>query len=272
MPTKSSRILEEEILKKYNNDLIRINNALEKILLTQSNPSQNIKLAPNTPVIANVSNVSKVFNRGKANQVQALDNLSFELHDQEIVALVGASGSGKSTLLNLIAGLEKPTNGSVRVNGDDIATMSDKQLSEFRSHTIGFVFQFFYLQPFLTLEKNIQVPLMFAGVRDKNERQRRSDELIELVGLSDRKTHLPKELSGGQMQRVAIARALINKPKIVIADEPTGNLDSKNAESVMHLLDNIRTRYNSSVLVVTHDHKISQMADRVLTLEDGRIK
>lgn len=185
--------------------------------------------------------------------------------------MVGASGSGKTTLLNIIAGLDKPTGGKVTVGDQDISNLSDSNLSNFRAKTIGFVFQFFYLQPFLSLEKNVQVPLMFAGINNPVERKNRSDELIELVGLSDRKLHRPKELSGGQMQRVAIARALINRPKLIIADEPTGNLDRKNALAVMALFDDIRNKYKSSVLVVTHDNKVADRADRVLELEDGKI-
>ncbi len=246
--------------------------ALEKLakkLRTRS--KAQTKNCTSGEVIASTRSVTKLFNRNKSNQVTALQDVSLDVHEKEIVALVGPSGSGKSTLLNIMAGLEQPTDGSVVFGDQDIARLSDAQLSDFRARSIGFVFQFFYLQPFLSLEKNIQIPLMFAGVSSAQERQSSSDELIELVGLSDRKQHRPKELSGGQMQRVAIARALINRPKLIIADEPTGNLDSENARIVMDLFDDIRSTYGSSVLVVTHDSNIADMADRVVHLSDGKI-
>lgn len=261
--------LEEQLLQKYKGDAEK---AFQALLRLQNSTKPQPKItAPTTPQIARAANITKTYNKGRANAVTALDDVSLALHESEIVALVGASGSGKSTLLNIIAGLDSPTEGEVVFGDRSLSGLSDNELSNFRTTTIGFVFQFFYLQPFLSLEKNIQVPLMFSGVTSQAERKNRSDELINLVGLDDRKVHLPRELSGGQMQRVAIARALINRPELVIADEPTGNLDSKNAQAVMDLFDAIRNEYKSTVLVVTHDSKVADRADRVLELVDGRI-
>jgi ABC-type lipoprotein export system ATPase subunit len=180
------------------------------------------------------------------------------------------SGSGKSTLLNLIGGLDKPDSGAVTVDGHNLAKLSDGRLSEFRNRTIGFVFQFFYLQPFLNLRTNLAVPGMFSHL-PKGERDVRITELAAAVGIADRLEHLPKELSGGQMQRAAIARALLNRPKIILADEPTGNVDRANAHAIMELFAKVRDTYHTTIIIVTHDTEAARFADRAVTIRDGRL-
>ncbi|PID30536.1 macrolide ABC transporter ATP-binding protein [Candidatus Saccharibacteria bacterium] len=219
--------------------------------------------------MAQVVGLQKSYKLGKQT-IPALSGADLTVYEGEFVALTGPSGSGKSTLLQLIGGLDKPTSGSIVVDGVDIAKLSDTALSHFRNTTIGFVFQFFYLQPFLSLARNIEVPAMFAG-GDRRARQQRVASLLEQVGLSDRATHLPKELSGGQMQRAAIARALLNQPKLLLADEPTGNLDSANSQSIVDLFDDIRTKYGTTIIVVTHDRSIARRADRTVSLVDGKV-
>lgn len=220
------------------------------------------------PLIA-AKDLTKVYKNGKE-KLTAVDKANFEIWQGEIVALTGASGSGKSTLLNMLGGLDKPTSGSIVINGENIAKLSDRKLSNFRNRTIGFVFQFFYMQPFLTLAQNVAVPSMIYRMSSK-DRKSRVAELAEAVGLSDRLKHLPKELSGGQMQRAAIARALFNSPKIILADEPTGNLDSKNSKAVIDLFKEIRDKYGTTIIVVTHDRDVANQADREITMKDGVI-
>lgn len=220
-------------------------------------------------VLVRVEHVSKEYKAGKQH-VSALQDASIEIREGEFVAFTGPSGSGKSTLLQIIGGLDKPTKGTVIIDEQDIAKLNDRRLSEFRNKTIGFVFQFFYLQPFLSLQTNLAVPGIFARMKPRDFRQR-ATELAEAVGLSDRLLHLPKELSGGQMQRAAIARALLNRPKLILADEPTGNLDSSNGEAIIELFDKVRTDFGTTIVVVTHDPKIASHADREIVLRDGRI-
>jgi ABC-type lipoprotein export system ATPase subunit len=203
--------------------------------------------------------------------VTAVKNVNLEVHEGEIVALTGPSGSGKSTLMHLIGGLDRPSSGEVLVNGQSVGKLHEGKLAHFRNETIGFVFQFFYLQPFLRLDRNIEVPLMFARTKRKTRAAAVAD-VVDAVDLTDRATFLPKELSGGQMQRVAIARALVNKPKILLADEPTGNLDSKNSMAIMELLQTIRERLGTTIIVVTHDPRVADWADRVIKLEDGQVQ
>ncbi|HSX17349.1 MAG TPA: ABC transporter ATP-binding protein [Patescibacteria group bacterium] len=229
------------------------------------------KVTPTTPVIINLHDVTRIYKLNRKNTVTAVKNINFEVHEGEIVALTGPSGSGKSTLMHLIGGLDRPSSGEVLVNGQSVGKLHEGKLARFRNETIGFVFQFFYLQPFLRLNRNIEVPLMFARTKRKTRTAAVAD-VIEAVDLTDRANFLPKELSGGQMQRVAIARALVNKPKILLADEPTGNLDSKNSMAIMELLQTIRGRLGTTIIVVTHDPRVADWADRVIKLEDGQVQ
>lgn len=225
---------------------------------------------PLNPEIAiRVSSLAKRYKVGK-NSVDALAGIDMDIHAGEFIALTGSSGSGKSTLLQLIGGLDKPTEGSIEVFGQQLNKLSDGKLSTFRNQTIGFIFQFFYLQPFLSVQTNIEVPAMFAGTK-RAQRGPRSRELAATVGLAERTNHLPKELSGGQMQRAAIARALLNRPKLLLADEPTGNLDSTNAMAIFELFRTICDEQGTTVVVVTHDQQLASMADRSVALKDGRV-
>jgi ABC-type lipoprotein export system ATPase subunit len=234
-------------------------------------PSQSALLSPsNVPnQIISTNSLTKTYQLGKQT-VTAVNNVSIGVGKGEFVAITGASGSGKSTLLQLMGGLDKPSNGQVVVDGDDISGLSDKQLSIFRNTTIGFIFQFFYLQPFLTLSQNIEIPAMPSRMKP-DLRKTRTVELLEAVGLTSEGDHRPHQLSGGQIQRAAIARALYNNPKIILADEPTGNLDSNNSKLIVDLLMDIRQKFGTTVVIVTHDHKIATQADRVITMADGEL-
>lgn len=220
-------------------------------------------------IIINATDVVKEYKVGKQ-KIKAVDGVSVEIHKGEFVALVGASGSGKSTLLHLLGGLDKPTAGEIIVEEQKIRSMSDRRLSKFRNQTIGFVFQSFYLQPFLTLRRNIEVASMPQRMK-RAERKQRIEELARQVGLYDRLNHRPRELSGGQIQRAAIARALLNRPSIILADEPTGNLDSTNSHDIIRLFQQIRERYGTTIVIATHDNEIAAQADRAITLKDGRL-
>ena len=200
----------------------------------------------------------------------ATDNVSITINQGEFVAIIGESGSGKSTLLQLLGGLDKPTGGSVTIGGVDITNLSDGKLSKFRSQTIGFVFQSFYLQPFLTLRRNIEVAAMPSRMK-RAARRARTDELAEQVGLTDRLGYYPRQLPGGQIQRAAIARALFNKPPILLADEPTGNLDSQNSQSIIALFRDVCRTFGTTVVVVTHSREIATIADRVVMVKDGAV-
>lgn len=200
----------------------------------------------------------------------ATNNVSLSINRGEFVAIVGESGSGKSTLLQLLGGLDKPTSGSIVVNGVEVTGLSDGKLSQFRNRTIGFVFQSFYLQPFLTLRRNIEVAAMPSRMK-RDTRRARTDRLAEQVGLADRLDCYPRQLSGGQIQRAAIARALFNKPPILLADEPTGNLDSQNSRGIIALFRQICDEWGTTVVVVTHSREVAMVADRVVTVKDGAI-
>lgn len=230
---------------------------------------RSAKRTSDGPVIISVKDAVKQYKMGKQ-KVAALNGASLEIRQGEFVALTGPSGSGKSTLLQLIGGLDRPTSGEVTVGDVALSKQSDTELSHFRGQTIGFVFQFFYLQPFLSLARNLEVPAMFAGV-PRHERDARIKELADQVGLSDRLNHFPKELSGGQMQRAAIARALLNRPQILLADEPTGNLDSTNSAAIIDLFEKIRDELGMTIVLVTHDPAVARRADREVKISDGKV-
>ena len=219
--------------------------------------------------LIDVTDLRKTYTVGRQ-KIQALDGVSLTIDEGEFVALVGASGSGKSTLLQLIGGLDKPSAGRIVVDGADIGRMRDAKLSTFRNSTIGFVFQFFYLQPFLQLVTNTEVPGMFAGTK-RGPRREHALSLIDEVGLTERAKHRPREMSGGQMQRAAIARALLNRPKLLLADEPTGNLDSVTGATIMDLFEQIRDESGTTVVMVTHDDEMAARADRTIRLRDGLV-
>lgn len=205
---------------------------------------------------------------GKGNKVMAVDGVSLDVHKGELVAITGSSGSGKSTLLNLLGGLDKPDSGTITAAGEDLTAIKDARLAEYRRRKSGFVFQFYNLIPVLNVEENISLPIHLDG---KNVDKKELDELLRLLGLEERRYHYSSQLSGGQQQRVSIGRALINKPPCIFADEPTGNLDSKNSREIVTLFKEIIAQYNTAVVLVTHDGSIAAEADRVLTMSDGKI-
>lgn len=213
-------------------------------------------------------NLSKTYGN-KESKVNALNNVNINIEKGEFVAIIGPSGSGKSTLLHLLGGLEKISSGSIKVNGKDISKLKDIELAEYRRKEVGFVFQQYNLIPVLNVEENIELPLML-GNDDIDEIY--ISELIDVLGLKDRKNHLPSQLSGGQQQRVAIGRALSTKPSIILADEPTGNLDSKTTDEVMDLLKKSIRKFKQTLIVITHDINIAKKADRIINIVDGTIK
>lgn len=200
--------------------------------------------------------------------VRALKPTNLTINQGEFVAVVGPSGSGKSTLLHLLAGLDTPSSGKVFIDNNDIHNMKEKDLAKFRRRNIGFIFQFFNLIPILTVEENIKLPLLMDGKKvDKNH----LEDIITSLGLENRRKHLPSQISGGQQQRVAIARALASKPKIIFADEPTGNLDGKNSREVLQLITQSIKKYNQTLVMITHDQRLAEVADRIITIDDGNI-
>lgn len=217
--------------------------------------------------ILEVKNLSKVYGKGDT-MVKALDNVSFCVEQGEFVAIIGPSGSGKSTLLHILGGVDTPTSGSVIINNTDISTLDETALAIFRRRQIWLVYQFYNLIPILTVEENLTLPLLLDG-RKPDKKQISS--LIERLGLSQRLTHLPNQLSGGQQQRVSIGRALVNNPALMLADEPTGNLDSENSREIISLLRQFNKELNQTVIIITHDEKIALSADRIISIEDGKI-
>ncbi|MBV4417554.1 ABC transporter ATP-binding protein [Clostridium tyrobutyricum] len=217
--------------------------------------------------ILKVENLTKTYGMGE-NRVEALKNINLSINKGEFVVIVGASGSGKSTLLHLLGGLDEPTDGRVIIDGENIYDYKEDKLAIFRRRKIGFIFQFFNLIPVLDVEENISLPILLDNEKvDKKY----LDDIIQLLGLENRRNHLPSELSGGQQQRVSIGRAILNKPSIIFADEPTGNLDSKNSREVIELLKYTAKKYNQTLVLITHDISIASLSDRVITIEDGQI-
>ena len=217
--------------------------------------------------ILRVENLSKIYGKGQT-QVKALDNVSFKVDKGEFVAIVGASGSGKSTLLHLIGGVDRPTSGKVLIDGKDIYKYNDDELAIFRRRQVGLIYQFYNLIPILNVEENITLPLSLDN-RERNKQK--LDELIKVLGLESRRKHLPNELSGGQQQRTSIGRAMITNPAIILADEPTGNLDSKASDEIVALLKKSNKDYKQTIVMITHNMEIAKCADRIIKIEDGKI-
>lgn len=217
--------------------------------------------------ILEVKNLSKIYGKGDT-LVKAVDDVSFSVEQGEFVAIIGPSGSGKSTLLHIIGGVDVPTSGSVIIDGTDITKLNETALSIFRRRQVGLVYQFYNLIPILTVEENLTLPLLLDSRKPNKEQV---DYLVKNLGLEDRLKYLPNQLSGGQQQRVSIGRALANNPAIVLADEPTGNLDSENSREIVNLLRKFNREHNQTVIIITHDERIAQAADRVIAIEDGKI-
>lgn len=217
--------------------------------------------------ILRVENLKK--NYGKGNTlVKALDDISFSVEKGEFVAIVGASGSGKSTLLHLLGGVDKPTNGKIIIDNEDIYKLNETNLAIFRRRQVGLIYQFYNLIPILNVKENMTLPILLDGKKVDNEYL---EELINLLGLSNRVNHLPNELSGGQQQRVSIGRALMNRPALLLADEPTGNLDSKSSKDIIELLKLSNQKYKQTIIMITHDHELALNASRIITIDDGKI-
>ena len=217
--------------------------------------------------ILKVNELTKVYGKGE-NEVRALDGVSFSVEKGEFIAIVGPSGSGKSTLLHILGGVDRPTSGQVYMNGQDVYKKNEEQLAIFRRREVGLIYQFYNLIPVLNVVENITLPILMDK---QNVQKERLNEIIEVLNLKGREGHLPSQLSGGQQQRVSIGRALINMPAIVLADEPTGNLDRKNSQEIIELLKMTNRKYNQTVIVITHDENIALQADRIITIEDGKI-
>ncbi len=217
--------------------------------------------------ILRVRNLTKIYGKEEA-KVVALDNVSFSVEKGEFVAIVGASGSGKSTLLHLIGGVDRPTSGKVYIDGKDIFEFNDDKLAIFRRRQVGLIYQFYNLIPILNVEENITLPL---SLDNREIDKQKLDEMLNLLGLQNRKTHLPNELSGGQQQRTSIGRALITNPTIILADEPTGNLDSKSSDEIVALLKKSNKEFKQTIIMITHNMEIAKCADRIIRIEDGKI-
>ena len=217
--------------------------------------------------ILRVENLSKVYGKEET-EVKALDNVSFSIERGQFVAIIGPSGSGKSTLLHILGGVDKPTSGKVYLDGTDVYAQNDEQLAIFRRRQVGLIYQFYNLIPVLNVTENITLPVLMDGQKINEERLK---ELLQVLKLEERQKHLPNQLSGGQQQRVSIGRALMNAPAVVLADEPTGNLDSKNSQEIVELLKLSNKRYNQTLIMITHDENIALQADRIIAIEDGKI-
>lgn len=217
--------------------------------------------------ILRVEDLTKIYGKDST-QVVALDHVSFSVEKGEFVAIVGASGSGKSTLLHLLGGVDRPTSGKVFIDGKDIYSFNDDKLAIFRRRQVGLIYQFYNLIPILNVEENIELPLSLDNRQVKPEKL---EALLKLLGLQERRNHLPNELSGGQQQRTSIGRALITNPTIILADEPTGNLDSKASDEIVNLLRRSNREYGQTIIMITHDMEIAKYADRILKIEDGKI-
>lgn len=223
-----------------------------------------------TKWVVDAKDITKIYQMGEV-EVHALRGLSVQIAPGEVLSIMGPSGSGKSTLMNILGCLDRPTSGEYSLNGESVATLTDDQLADIRNRGVGFVFQSFNLLPRQTALANVELPLRYAELNGRNRKQV-ATEALEAVGLGDRIKHKPNELSGGQMQRVAIARALVNDPAIIMADEPTGNLDSKSGDEIMKLLRKLNEERGTTLIIVTHDPEIAELTDRVISLYDGRIK
>ncbi len=217
--------------------------------------------------MVSVRNVTKVYKRG-SEELKVLDSLSLDVPEGEFVALMGPSGSGKTTLLNLIAGIDQPTSGDVVVGGKNIAVLSEGELAKWRSHSVGFIFQFYNLIPVLSAVENVELPLLLTRL-SKKERRERALTALKVVGLADRSTHYPRQLSGGQEQRVAIARAIVTDPQVLVADEPTGDLDAKSAEEILKLMETLNQEFKKTIVMVTHDPRAADRAHVQRHLEKG---
>ena len=217
--------------------------------------------------ILKVENLTKVYRKGE-NEVRALNGVSFSVEKGDFVAIIGPSGSGKSTLLHTLGGVDRPTGGKVLVNGQDVYSRSDEQIAVFRRREVGLIYQFYNLIPVLNVEENMSLPVLLDG---RNVNRDRLRELIRELDLVGREKHLPNQLSGGQQQRVSIGRALMNSPSVVLADEPTGNLDSKNSHEIVELLKRMNREYNQTLIMITHDESIALQARRIIAIEDGKI-
>ena len=217
--------------------------------------------------ILRIEHLSKIYGKGE-NEVRALDDVSFSVEKGQFVAIIGPSGSGKSTLLHILGGVDRPTSGKVFLEGQDVFAQNEDQLAIFRRRQVGLIYQFYNLIPVLNVTENITLPVLMDG---RKVNQDRLNELLTTLNLHGRETHLPNQLSGGQQQRVSIGRALMNSPAVVLADEPTGNLDSKNSQEIVELLKLSNKQYGQTLIVITHDESIALQADRIITIEDGRI-
>jgi len=217
--------------------------------------------------VLRVEHLSKIYGKGE-NEVRALDDVSFSVEKGQFVAIIGPSGSGKSTLLHILGGVDRPTSGKVFLEGQDVFAQNEDQLAIFRRRQVGLIYQFYNLIPILNVTENITLPVLLDG---RKVNQDRLEDLLSTLNLKGRESHLPNQLSGGQQQRVSIGRALMNSPAIVLADEPTGNLDSKNSQEIVELLKLSNKQYGQTLIVITHDESIALQADRIITIEDGRI-